>query len=118
VKLALDHHYSPLIARELRARGHDVVAAVEVGWETEDDDALLGLCADQQRTLLTNNVADFAVIARQWQTEGRAHGGLVFSSDASRPGTRDTIGRYVEALAALMQENPSDESFLDRIHWL
>ena len=118
MKLALDHHYSPLIAQELRNRGHDVVAAVEAGWEAEDDDTLLGLCMDEQRTLLTNNVADFAVIARRWHTEGRAHGGLVFTSDVSRPRTRDAIGRYVEALAALMHENPSDEGFVDRIHWL
>lgn len=118
MRLALDHHYSPAIARRLRELHHDVVAAVERGWEAEDDEPLLVLCAGEQRALLTNNVADFAVIARRWHAEGRVRSGLVFTSDASLPRHRDTIGRYVEALAALMAANPHDEAFLDRVHWL
>ena len=118
MRLALDHHYSPLIARRLRDRGHNVVAAIEVGWETEDDESLLARCTDDRRALLTNNVADFAALARAWPTEGRAHGGLVFTSDVSLPRTRDTIGRYVEQLDALLQDNPGDDSFVDRVHWL
>ncbi len=118
MRLALDHHHSPLIARELRDGTHDVVAAVEVGWEDEDDEPLLDLCTNDRRALLTNNVADFAVIARRWQTEGRSHRGLVFTSDASLPRTRDLIGRYVEEIASLMQGNPGDDGFIDRVHWL
>jgi len=118
VKLVLDHHYSPVIATRLRQRGHDVVAALELGWEAEDDEPLLVLCRDEGRALLTNNVADFAVIARHWQADGRTHEGLIFTSDAGMPRTRDTIGRFVEAIAALMHDNPSDNSFTERIHWL
>jgi hypothetical protein len=116
VKLALDHHYSPLIARGLRERGFDVVAAVEVGWEAEEDEPLLVLCKGAERCLLTNNVGDFAVIARAWQTEGRTHAGLIFTSDVGWPRSRDTIDRYVDALAELMTANTA--GFADRIHWL
>ena len=118
MKLALDHHYSRLIAGQLRELGHDVVAAVEVGWEAEDDEPLLALCAAEGRALLTNNVADLAVTARRWQTEGRSHRGLLFSSDARLPRTRNVIGRYVELLDALMRDNSDDDSFVDRVHWL
>jgi hypothetical protein len=118
VRLALDHHYSRLIAVQLRDRGQDVVAAIERAWEAEDDDPLLAICAQEQRALLTNNVADFTVIARRWSAEGRQHAGLVFTSDASMPRGRSTIGRYAEALAALLGANPKDDAFLDRVHWL
>ena len=118
MKLALDHHYSPLIARGLRSRGRDVITAAEAEWETEEDESLLGLCSHDQRALVTNNVADFAVISRRWQTDGRSHFGLIFTSDASLPRSRDNIGRFVEALDTLMILNPNLDSFIDRIHWL
>jgi hypothetical protein len=118
VRLALDNHYSPTIARRLRELHFDVVAAVERGWDAEDDEPLLMLCVSERRTLLTNNVSDFVAISRRWHAEERSHSGLVFTSDASRPRHRDTIGRYVEALAALLKANPYDDAFLDRVHWL
>jgi predicted nuclease of predicted toxin-antitoxin system len=118
VKLALDHHYSPQIATQLRKRRGDVIAIIERGWEHEDDEPLLALCAAENRALLTNNVADFTVIARRWTLEDRHHAGLIFSSDASLPRGRNTIGRYVTALQTLMRANPGDDSFTDRVHWL
>jgi nucleoside-diphosphate-sugar epimerase len=118
MRLALDHHYSTHIAIRLRERGHDVVAAVERGWGAEDDEALLALCETDGRALVTNNVADFTVIARRWATQGRCHAGLVFTSDASMPRSRDTIGRYVEALDALLEAHPAENSFADRVLWL
>lgn len=118
MKLALDHHYSTAIAALLRERGYDVVAAIERGWETEADVPLLALCDQEQRALLTNNVADFAVISRNWAVEARRHSGLIFTSDASMPRNRDSIGRYVEALAELLGSNPGHDAFVDRVHWL
>lgn len=118
MRLALDHHYSALIAVELRGRGHDVLAAVERGWQASTDVELLAACAAESRALLTNNVPDFAVLARLWAAEGRAHHGLVFTSDRSLPRTRDTVGRYVALLDALAREHPSDDALLDRIVWL
>ncbi len=118
VKLALDHHYSPLIARGLCERGLDVVALSEVGWQTEDDESLLVLCRGEDRCLLTNNVSDFAVIARAWHAEGRSHAGLIYTSDHQWPRKKDTIGRYVDALAELMIANTAVDSFADRIDWL
>ena len=118
VKLALDHHYSPQIAIRLRKRRCDVIAVIELGWEQEDDEPLLGLCAADKRALLTNNVADFTVIARRWALEGRHHPGLIFTSDASLPRSRHTIGRYVTTLQTLLRTNPAADAFTDRTHWL
>lgn len=118
LKLALDHHYSPKIAARLRDKGYDVVAVVELGWEMEDDEALLALCHEDKRALLTNNVAGFAVIARQWAAQGRTHAGLVFTSDASLPRSRKTMGRYVRALDRLMAAISDDRALFDQIRWL
>ena len=118
MRLVLDHHYSTSIAIKLRERGRDAVAAMERGWETEDDEPLLSLCHQEQRALVTNDVADFVVIARRWSLEGRRHSGLIFTSDASMPRNRRTIGRYVTALDRLLKSNPKDDAFGDRTHWL
>lgn len=118
MRLALDHHFSPLIAVGLRDRGHDARAVAELGWQAEADDALLALCATQRRALLTNNVVDFVVISRRWRDEGRSPAGLVFTSDARWPRRRDTIGRVVEALDVVMRGHPSDDGLLDTVHWL
>jgi hypothetical protein len=118
VKLALDHHYSPVIAERLRERGHDIIAVIEQGWEAEEDESLLVICVREQRALMTNNVADFTIIVRRWAAEGRQHSGLVFTSDASLPRVHDTIGRFVEGLDELMRSNPSDDCFRDRVLWL
>jgi hypothetical protein len=118
VKLALDHHYSRVIAEQLRDIGHGVVAAIEQGWETEDDESLLTLCSREQRALLTNNVADFTVIVRRWSVEGRPHSGLIFTSNLSLPRSRHTIGRYRILLGKLLRSNTKDDAFADRVHWL
>lgn len=118
MRLAFDHNYSTRIAVQLRERGHDVVAVVERGWDSEADERLLALCGEDKRALVTNNTRDFVVIARRWAVEGRRHSGLVFTSDASMPRSRQTIGRYVEALDRFLRSMPGDDAFADRVHWL
>lgn len=117
MRLALDHHYSPLIAGELRTRGHDAVAAIEREWHYLSDEELLAACAAERRALVTNNVADFMAIIRAWAAQGRPHAGVIFTSDRTMPRTRATIGQYVAALSEL-HEKHSDGDFTDRVHWI
>lgn len=118
MRLALDHHYSRVIAEQLRTKGHDVVAAIERGWEQEDDEPLLALCVAEQRALVTNNVADFVAVAQSWTAQGRQHAGLIFTSDASLPRTKGTIGTYVQLLDELLAQHPAPGGLTDRVHWL
>jgi hypothetical protein len=118
VRVALDHHYSHLIAAQLRDRGHDVIAVYERRWHQASDEELLDRCTAEDRALLTNNVGDFVAIAQRWAAEGRHHAGLVFTSDVSLPRTCETIGTYVELLEALPREHAGETAFVDRIHWL
>ncbi len=118
MRLALDHHYSPLIAVGLRDRGHDVCAVSELGWQLEDDEPLLVRCSAEELALVTNNVGNFAVIAQRWADEGRVHAGLIFTSDNQWPRRRDMIGRFVDALDTLPSGNAGTRSLAGRIHWL
>lgn len=116
--LLIDHHYAAAIATQLRALGHDVALAAERGWQAEGDQTLLEHSSAERRALLTNNVADFAVIAVRWAAVGRQHYGLVFTSDRSLPRSRDTIGVYVGLLDALLRAHPGESALLDQVTWL
>lgn len=91
---------------------------MEQGWEREDDEPLLAPCSEGSRTLLTNNVRDFVIIARSWSAEGRGHSGLIFTFDASMPRNRDIIGHYVEALDEIMRMRPGHHALRDQVLWL
>lgn len=118
MRLALDHHYSTVIALRLRDAGHDAVAAVERGWEREEDEPLLLICTEERRALVTNDVADFTAICQAWSVDGRSHAGLIFTSDVSMPRSRRTIGRFVDALDDLLHRHSGENAFGDRVHWL
>lgn len=119
MRLLLDEHYSPLIAEQLRERGHDVTAITGApALEGLDDESLLGVAAGEGRALLTNNVRDFVPLARAWAASGREHSGLIFTSDASMPRARETIGVYVDALRCLLDREPEETALRGRVEWL
>jgi predicted nuclease of predicted toxin-antitoxin system len=119
VRLVLDEHFSPEIARQLRNRGHDAVAARE---RTEvhglADADLLALATAERRALVTENVADFVELHRTSILTRRAHFGIIFTSPRQFPRTRRAIGRMVRALGALLAANPSDGALADQTWWL
>lgn len=116
MRIALDHHYSPRIAESLRERGVEAITAFERDWLSLSDEELLGRCSFESFVLVTNNVADFMVVIRGWAMQQRIHMGVVFTSDAAFPRTRDTIGVLVDALESLSRSTP--EGLVERIHWL
>jgi hypothetical protein len=120
VRLLLDEHYSPEIARQLRARGHDVVAVTEraelIGL---DDDELIRRMAQERRAIMTNNVKDFVPLATRTAVAADDHSGLLFTSDKSMPRRNDTIGRFVNALDEFLQPHQGDDdTYRNQIQWL
>ena len=86
MRLCLDEHHSPEIARQLRSRGHDVTSVAERPELRGLSDAeLLRVLSEERSALLTDDVADSAPIQRALAVQGDEHGGLVFSSPRSMP---------------------------------
>lgn len=119
MKLLLDEHYSPEIARQLRTRGHDVIAvAARADLTGLSDDELLRRMAQEPRTIMTNNVKDFMPLANRAAQGDDDHYGLLFTSDKGMPRRSDAIGRVVDALDAFLHRHQSEDSYRNRVQWL
>ncbi len=96
--------YSPAIAEQLRARGHDAVAVQDVtGLSGLSDGALLTWAHDDERAVVTENVADFFKLHADCLQSGERHSGIVLASNATYPRARaSTLGAMVNALDRLL----------------
>ena len=93
-RLLLDEMYPPALAAPLRDRGHDVVAvAGHPDLAGSPDEAVLDAATSGSRCLVTENVRDFAVLARY-----TSHGGLLFVSADRWPRTPAAVKRLADAL--------------------
>ena len=93
-RLLLDEMYPPALAALLSDRGHDVVAvAGHPELAGSPDEAILDAATSGGRCLVTENVRDFAALARY-----TGHGGLLFVSAERLPRTPAAIKRLADAL--------------------
>jgi hypothetical protein len=106
LKLLLDEHLSPEIARRLRDLGHDVVAVGEhAHLRGRPDRVHFASLHEQQRAIVTRDLADFRPLLGEELRGGTATYGLVcvprrFSLNS------DGSGRIVRALDALLKAHP------------
>jgi hypothetical protein len=119
LRLLLDEMYPSVVAERLRARGHDVVAVTERPELRSLADAdVFTVSQSERRTVVTENVADFASIADSLDERGQTHFGLVLIDPAKyRRGHPRTIGRMVTGLDRLLRGHPADRATALR-HWL
>jgi Domain of unknown function (DUF5615) len=119
VRLCLDEHYTPEIARQLRERGHEVSSVKErpelLG---QPDTALLAAAIHEHSALMTENVGDFAAIEQALAARGDDHWGLIYTSPRSLPRATATIGLFVEALDTFLSERPGEDAFRNQVWWL
>jgi hypothetical protein len=103
--LLLDEMFSAVIAEQLRAKGHDVLAVVA-------DPALTGL-ADEQilthataagRALVTVNTKDFMPLDARYRAGNQTHCGLILVSARAFPQDRTFTGAIINALSALLDQ--------------
>jgi predicted nuclease of predicted toxin-antitoxin system len=113
LKLLLDEHLSPEVARQLRDRGHDVVAVAErANLRGRSDRVQFALLPDQQRAIVTRDLADFRPLLAQALRRGSKTYGLV-CVPARFPSNRHGIGRLVTALEVLLKSHPEVDAAIE-----
>jgi hypothetical protein len=100
MRLLLDAHVSGRsVGRPLTEKGHDVRALDrEPEHEGLDDEDVLELATEDERILVSHNVADFPEILRDWAAAERSHAGaiLMYGIDHSEFGlVRRGIERWL-----------------------
>jgi hypothetical protein len=118
LRLLLDEMYPPVIAEQLRLRGHDVEAvAHRVELRALADPDVFAAAKAEARAVVTENIADFVPLVDECDRRSESHHGLVMVDPAKFPrGGQRTIGRMVTALELLLIQHPEDESTSQR-HW-
>jgi hypothetical protein len=119
VRLLLDEMLSPVIARELRALGHDTEAvAGRPDREAMSDPEILALVRAEHRALVTNNLRDFRPLHTEAITPGGlGHYGFIFVPGNYRR-TRADTGKIIVALEAIMLAHPGEADLANGEAWL
>ena len=103
--LLLDEMFADTIARQLRAKGHDVLAVVaDPSLVSLPDDQILSRAAATGRALVTANIKDFMPLDAQDRAAGQAHAGLILVSAKTFPQNRTYTTAVTSALAALLDQ--------------
>lgn len=111
MKLLLNEMWSLEIARQLRSRGVDVVAATELPhrYRGVPDDVVFERAQEDGRGIVTDNIEDFSRLVADAAGRGESHHGVVFALrpafDRARP---RIVGEMVRALAALAASESND----------
>lgn len=105
MKLLLNEMWAAEIARQLRERGIDAIAATEqpARYRGVPDHDVFARARDDGRAVVTDNVSDFAVLVAEAASRGEAHPGIVFALrpafDRAHPRIVGTMVRALQALA-------------------
>jgi predicted nuclease of predicted toxin-antitoxin system len=119
LRLLLDEHLSPEIARRLRSRGHDVEAVAErPELISLPDRELFARMAFERRAILTNDVPHYLQLFNAALGAGENSYGLLLIDDRSMPRARNTIGLFVRVLEGLLEAHPAEDSLRNQLRWL
>jgi hypothetical protein len=98
IALLLDEMFPPVIAEELRRRGHDVIAvAADPQLRAQSDPELFAWATQQRRRLVTENAKDFRRLLNETAAAGP---GLLLTSSRTFPRSRQAQGALIAALEA------------------
>lgn len=109
IRLYLDEDVTPVLARILRERGVDVTSALELGHIEWDDEAHLEFAVSEGRTLLTYNIRDFVQLHKKWQSECKAHNGIIVSYQFSMGALGEVLRRILKLLSVWAPETINNQ---------
>lgn len=113
MKLLLDEMYSPAVAEALRAADADARTVVELGLAGSSDPEVFAAAVAQGRTVLTENVADYARISAEHLVAGLHHAGMLIALSSRFSRRAAGIGSLVTAICDL-----ADQQLTDRLVYL
>jgi hypothetical protein len=107
LKLLLDEHISPDVAKDLRRRDRTIAVHAMIEWEDGnflglEDAVCLREAAVQKLTLVTYDRRTIPPLLKAWAEEGSHHFGVIFVDDKTI--APSNIGGLVLALAGLVKE--------------
>lgn len=119
MRLLLDEMLTPAIARELRARGHDVEAvAGHPDREALSDPEVMAIARAEHQAVVTNNLRDYRPLHHEAIVPGGpGHFGMIFMPGGYRRTKADT-GRIVAALDAKLVLYPGERDLANGEAWL
>ena len=120
LRLLLDEHISPDVARGLRRTGRKIAVHALAEWDNgsflgQGDEAILREAAAQGLTLATYDRRTIPPLLKAWAEAGLKHGGVIFVDEKTI--SPADIGALVRALRELVHE-AGDWDWRDRICFL
>jgi len=113
IRLYFDHHVRKWYAESLRKAGFEVVVPIEAGTAGLDDDEALRWATGQGLTVFTFDQKDFPRIAKEWQTRGESHAGIIVSVSPDYVTPREVLRR----LRSFLDHVTAGET-VDQLLWL
>jgi predicted nuclease of predicted toxin-antitoxin system len=118
VRLLLDAHVSPAVARQLERDGIDTVALRDWqggNYRSAPDDQVLAAAASDERVPVTYDCQTIPPLLKEWAETGRHHAGVVLVDEKTiRP---SSVGMLIRALRTLVAEC-GEEPWQDRVAFL
>ena len=118
MRLLLDSHVSPEVARQLLDRCIDAVALpnwLDGTYRSAPDDAVLTAARADGRTLVTYDLLTIPPLLKEWTESGRHHAGVILVDERSL--RQSDIGGQLRALLALAVRS-GEEPWEDRVVFL
>jgi predicted nuclease of predicted toxin-antitoxin system len=112
VRLYFDRPIMARLAIDLCGRGYDVLTTEEAGKDTVSDEEQLAFATAANRSILTFNIRDFALLHEAWQAAERRHAGVIVSQQL---GSRE-YGLFLARMLRLLNHFTAEEMVRNFVH--